>query len=556
MTSMLLAQHADSDLVTFGLAGMRSAANMLHDAGAVAQQLPDVSALTSERPVALLAIRRDRYAFTVAMLGAWARGYDIGVPPVDVTRERFLQLAQQPCVSVVLHDTLSTAPLRIDRILAAGAGGAQQTAAAPLSVTQLRADALLRFLRFDEGRVIEVGRVTHAALVAEALALADVQRLPARAWCAASILPETRFGLVFSVFWPLLTGGAFWRDDPRRGQWMAQLPFQLLQEGAGEARARAWVTVPAHVRQCLRAPECPLTAADWLICGGSLLPEAQARLAEHRELHALVVGESARGLTVTSQPQSQDDVTQLEEQLAWLPGVVEAALLVVSDGAVAGGAAHYLAALAPDLDEAQLRASITRHLPTLTLAGVLVYGVDAWPLTAAVASFSGARRGFRRGGAGGHDRASLLRLFQLGHDGRPLALGLAIDSHERHERHEPAAISDTRRLERVFGAKVPDNYGYFEGHFPGYPILPGAAQLSELVLPCVRRARPELGRLVRMVRLKFQERILPDDDIIIALAFPADPSQVDFTLRRGTVTCASGRLSFELASTSTSEPAS
>jgi hypothetical protein len=62
----------------------------------------------------------------------------------------------------------------------------------------------------------------------------------------------------------------------------------------------------------------------------------------------------------------------------------------------------------------------------------------------------------------------------------------------------------------------------------------------------VRRARPELGRLVRLTRLKFQERILPDDRVVVALVFGSDPRQVDFALRRATTICAAGRLNFEL----------
>jgi hypothetical protein len=51
-----------------------------------------------------------------------------------------------------------------------------------------------------------------------------------------------------------------------------------------------------------------------------------------------------------------------------------------------------------------------------------------------------------------------------------------------------------------------------------------------------------------MARLKFQERIVPEDTIEVSLSFAADPGCVDFSLRRGETLCASGRLWFERSS--------
>jgi 3-hydroxymyristoyl/3-hydroxydecanoyl-(acyl carrier protein) dehydratase len=92
--------------------------------------------------------------------------------------------------------------------------------------------------------------------------------------------------------------------------------------------------------------------------------------------------------------------------------------------------------------------------------------------------------------------------------------------------------------------EVPSDYGYFDGHFAGYPILPGAAQLSELVLPCVRRAWPELGALKQMARLKFTGRIQPGETIDVVLSARTGGTSVDFALRRAEVLCSAGTLSF------------
>ncbi|HEY2735976.1 MAG TPA: hypothetical protein VGI70_18390, partial [Polyangiales bacterium] len=106
---------------------------------------------------------------------------------------------------------------------------------------------------------------------------------------------------------------------------------------------------------------------------------------------------------------------------------------------------------------------------------------------------------------------------------------------------------------RVFRAHVPPDYGYFAGHFTGYPILPGAAQLSELVLPCVRRARPELGPLRQMSRIKFANRIKPDERVDVELAWRNDEPQIDFALRRGDAICSAGKLNFESSPPSAAE---
>jgi len=109
-------------------------------------------------------------------------------------------------------------------------------------------------------------------------------------------------------------------------------------------------------------------------------------------------------------------------------------------------------------------------------------------------------------------------------------------------------IVELEEGKRIVGIKnTTINDAFFQGHFPGYPLLPGAAQLSEIVLPCVRRALPALGRLKRMLRLKFQERILPGDELAVVLSVAADPSQIDFSLQRAGLVCAAGRLTFELA---------
>ena len=68
-------------------------------------------------------------------------------------------------------------------------------------------------------------------------------------------------------------------------------------------------------------------------------------------------------------------------------------------------------------------------------------------------------------------------------------------------------------------------------------------QLHELVLPCLRRARPDLGDLAAITSLKFPARIAPGQDVELTLQWRDDEPQVAFTLRREGERCTVGQLS-------------
>ncbi|MBW2464259.1 MAG: hypothetical protein JRH11_21600 [Deltaproteobacteria bacterium] len=86
---------------------------------------------------------------------------------------------------------------------------------------------------------------------------------------------------------------------------------------------------------------------------------------------------------------------------------------------------------------------------------------------------------------------------------------------------------------------VPADLRYFEGHFPGDPIVPGIAQLV-LAERAVRRAHEDLGAPRGVRRLKFSARIDPGDQLEIALT--RTPGKVRFILYRGEVECSRGTL--------------
>lgn len=597
MLDTLLAKHAATDRVAYGDAGEQTAADLLRHAGLVAQALPTPSA---EQSLVLVGVRRDAYACLAAMLGAWSRGYTVALPPPDCTRDGFLRLLQRADVAAVIHDTASTAALPIAELFARS-----EAAGVPrLTHARFVHDAQLLFLPSELAPEAAPLRVSGAQLLREASLVGFSLGLPEYKSYACSVLPDTRYGLTIGVLWPLLSGGAVLRDDPRDPEWGARLRQRALLPPV-------LVSVPAHIRRLWSEPEAPLRHVARVVSGGAPLPAAAfavlrevglgvcdlyahprygslgwriaparsfrplldvsvqltdaasvAVKAPHVPIDASIPIRASRGFDGGFHPTHVGGCrAEWEEQIAWIDGVRDAALLADpavdshaadalrgqdgesgedgedgEDGGPAGPS--WLLALSLESDapaDEVLRSQVARELPELTVAEWRNLRAPSAPSRSSPGFFSaGAIAGeLRRNGAGRHDRVSLLRWFDRDSDGRPLSWTLAVGSEQK------GAGTCSREV------RVPSRYGYFAGHFPGYAILPGAAQLSELVLPFVRHVRPELGRLVRMARLKFQDRIVPNDSVEVHLTFPSDPACVEFSVRRGDNVCASGRLWFE-----------
>jgi hypothetical protein len=68
-------------------------------------------------------------------------------------------------------------------------------------------------------------------------------------------------------------------------------------------------------------------------------------------------------------------------------------------------------------------------------------------------------------------------------------------------------------------------------------------QLHELILPCLRRARPGAGALVRLTGVKFPKRIRPGDTLVVGLGFDGGSREIDFEITRDGECCTRGRLS-------------
>ena len=64
---------------------------------------------------------------------------------------------------------------------------------------------------------------------------------------------------------------------------------------------------------------------------------------------------------------------------------------------------------------------------------------------------------------------------------------------------------------------VPSDSPWFDGHFPGEPILPGVAQIG-MVFDAIRKARKRDLRISSVRRVRFKRIIRPDDQLKIIAA--------------------------------------
>lgn len=90
--------------------------------------------------------------------------------------------------------------------------------------------------------------------------------------------------------------------------------------------------------------------------------------------------------------------------------------------------------------------------------------------------------------------------------------------------------------------EFPGDMVFFEGHFPGFPILPGVAQLVPLVLAQVREAWPELDQPIRLSRLKFRQPVFPG--ATLELRLERRGAQVRFRLAGGARASSEGSLDY------------
>ena len=104
-------------------------------------------------------------------------------------------------------------------------------------------------------------------------------------------------------------------------------------------------------------------------------------------------------------------------------------------------------------------------------------------------------------------------------------------------------IDSLERTQRglSLGFVVPESLPYFDGHFPGLPLLPGVVQIGW----AVELARLHLsftGTLSSLAGVKFTRVIQPPAAVTLLLELRAEGRELAFEYLSAAQTCSSGRV--------------
>jgi len=578
--------HAAGQVVAVGGVGTRSGADLLRDVAVVARRLPPATPGSE-----VLVVCGDRYHVAVAALAAWQRGHAVALPP-NAAPETVRELRRRAGVALLLHDTDTADEFDLRPWLTAGEHADDVDEASELSpgtgletLAEIAGDRVIATV-YTSGSTgaHQACPKTAAQLLGEAATLARCFGVTGERRVVATVPPHHLYGLLFSVLVPLAAGASFVRDTP--------LHAETVAATARRHGADLLVSVPIHLRSLtvLDAGELP-AFVDVFSSGAALPAETAMALVDRLGLSVTEIygasetggiawrrhvpadtGESPDwqplpGVEVEADPSGRlllrspflppdaavpfvcadqierveggrfrllgrrDGVlkiggkrvalAEVEQRLLAQPGLADAA--VVASAIEGPRGQEIVAAVVPrdlSLDAAEVVARV-RH------------GLLQWFDPVVVPRRIKVVARLPREASGKLTRASLLALFDrpAGTDAPPRT-DFVIREHTRTGgRHR-------------FAVQVPIDLSFFRGHFVGYPVLPGVAQLVSLVLGRVRALYPELGEPRQILRLKFRRPIAPGDELELHLVVDEARRQVSFTIARAGENCSAGVLDF------------
>ena len=471
----------------FGAHGPFSVETLLRRASLVAAVLPPP---TPDSEVAF-AFGRDRAAFVAALLGTWLAGHRAALPE-DARRENVVAVLSRPNNVAFLHDTGVGRGVWVPDMLAKSAAGELP----PDQAIDWQRDLLLTF----DGQHQEQ-RIGVASLLAQVDEWGEAMKLAPGSCLVSALSPTSRDEVVRGILVPLRAGALFGAEVPRS--------TSALREQVVDHQASAVLATPWHLRGLAAEASGALEPlATVFSCPDPLDEGARQQL------------EAGHGLQVFGPNESAGEgdkavIEALVEAAFAVQDVADAGALILPRAAGQGRHA-LLGVVAPESVVEAVRAASRGVLRSDEVLEVRAF--PALPRTV----------------YGTLSAPDLFLRFGRGRDGKELAWALDWDELPVEE-GSPA---------RGFGVKIPESYGFFEGHFTPYPVLAGAVQLHELVLPCIRRVAAGVGPLQKLSGVKFLARIAPGDEVVVTVRPASREGSWQFDISRGTTRCSVGRLSF------------
>lgn len=89
--------------------------------------------------------------------------------------------------------------------------------------------------------------------------------------------------------------------------------------------------------------------------------------------------------------------------------------------------------------------------------------------------------------------------------------------------------------------QVPAESPWFDGHFPGEPILPGVAQLA-MVADLLGEALGDPVTLTQISRVRFKQAIRPAETVTVRITPKEEPLSFGFHIESGTEPVCSGKI--------------
>jgi acyl-CoA synthetase (AMP-forming)/AMP-acid ligase II len=551
--------HEPGEVVAVGDGPPRTAADLEADAGRVA-------AFLAGRPAGeVVLVCSDRYHFAAGLLGAWAAGQAVRIPS-NGQPESVRAAAEGPAVRALLHDR-DGAPGGTDlRGLLQGAAPAGRLALPPLE----RCRVLLTTSGSSGSQ--QTWSKTGRQVVDEVVSVCLVLGVGRGARVLATVPPLHIYGLLYGLLAPLAVGAVMLRAGPLHAE---EVIAELTRHGA-----TVLVTAPAHLASLAAADRAPPIAVA--LSAGAPLPEPTARALRERHgwravevygstetgaigwrearegelwrpFPGIAVAEADDGSLLVDSPRLDEgaprpfpladrvevrpdgrfvlhgrmdgvvkvagrrvSLRELEERLLALPGVRDAAALARPSTGMRGQEL-WVAVAASGWTPERLREALAPWFEPVTLPRRIRL-VEALP----------------REATGKLRRERLLELFE------PTA---APRLHLEPEAEEVLPAPPGREVRRLTFTAAPDLH-WFEGHFPGLPVLAGVVQLDGLVVRQVERLWPAAGAPRRVKRLKFGRPVRPGERLELMLERDAARGTVAFTLDGPEGRCTSGTLTF------------
>lgn len=478
------------EALILGESGKISASTLLQQAGVIAAQLPDA---TPGSEVAF-SFERDRAACLAALLATWSKGHTAALPE-DGSKESIVPLLGRKENVAFLHDTGVGLGTHVPTLLKKASLG---EAPAWTSVSENHVQ-LAAFLQPALGEPT-IARWTQAELLRDLNALAEKMSFPAGAHVANSMTPTAMPGLLLGMLVPALRGATFEAETPSTAGQLAQ---QIR-----ERKAHSLIATPAHARGLARLAQSGLAA---LYCVDEGLDSRTA--AKLRDEYGIALPETPK-LPLDVQPSKL--AATLTKAFLSCEAVDDAAVATLRDESG---------------QETQVFATIVGAESKLEAC----HAIANEHLPAGLPCEIAPRPSLPRDANGRLPKWQTLLNFGYGRAETPLEPSLSWSE----------LASDDPQIRR-FQTRLPENYAFFEGHYISYAVLPGAVQIHELALPCIRRFEPAARVMTRLTGLKFMSRIAPGDEIVVSVTRGSKPGEFRFEIVAGEARCSAGTLLFAL----------